>query len=210
MGDITSPPDLKGHAEGTGPIRKRQPVYTDYLPPCNSTCPAGENIQGWLALAQAGEFEKAWQLIMQDNPFPAVSGRVCYHTCEDKCNRVQVDSTVSIHAVERFLGDEALKNDWQVGNIMPSSGKRVLIIGAGPSGLSAAYHLAKMGHYAEIHEAGPIAGGMMHFGIPAYRLPRHELDLEVQRIQQMGVSIVFDHKVTDVLAEKARLLLSRF
>jgi len=203
MGDITSPPDLKGHAEGTGPIRKRQPVYTDYLPPCNSTCPAGENIQGWLALAQAGEFEKAWQLIMQDNPFPAVSGRVCYHTCEDKCNRVQVDSTVSIHAVERFLGDEALKNGWQVGNILPATGKRILIIGAGPSGLSAAYHLTKMGHYAEIHEAGPIAGGMMHFGIPAYRLPRHELDLEVQRIQQMGVSIVFDHKVTDVLAEKA-------
>ena len=203
MGDITSPPDLKGHAEGTGPIRKRQPVYTDFLPPCNLTCPAGENIQAWLALAQAGEFEKAWQLLMHDNPFPAVCGRVCYHTCEDKCNRAQVDSTVSIHAVERFLGDEALKNGWQVGNIMPPSGKRVLIIGAGPSGLSAAYHLSKLGHYTEIHEAGPIAGGMMHFGIPAYRLPRNELDLEVQRIQQMGVSIVFDHKVADVLAERS-------
>jgi NADPH-dependent glutamate synthase beta subunit-like oxidoreductase len=202
MDDITSPPDLKSHSEGTGPTRKRQPVYTDLLPPCNQACPAGENIQAWLALAQAGEFEQAWQTLMQDNPMPAVCGRVCYHTCEDQCNRAHIDSTVSIHAVERFLGDEALKRGWKVEGMAPSIGKRVLIIGAGPSGLSAAYHLTRMGHYAEIHEAGPLAGGMMHFGIPAYRLPRKELDEEVKRIQEMGVSIKFNHKVANVLKEK--------
>jgi len=202
MNDITLPPDLKGHSEGTGAVRKQHPVYTDLLPPCNQACPAGENIQAWMALAQGGEFESAWQVLMADNPMPAVCGRVCYHTCETGCNRAHIDSTVSIHAVERFLGDEALKNGWKIERPAASTGKRILIIGAGPSGLSAAYHLTKMGHYAEIREAGPFAGGMMHFGIPAYRLPRNELDLEVQRICEMGVSIVYNHKVSDVLKEK--------
>ena len=200
--DITFPPDLKGHSEGTGPIRKQHPVYTDSLPPCNHACPAGENIQEWVALAQAGKFEAAWQVLMADNPMPAVCGRVCYHTCEDNCNRAHIDSTVSIHAIERFLGDEALKRNWRIEQLMAPTGKRVLIVGAGPSGLSAAYHLARMGHYAEIREAGPMAGGMMHFGIPAYRLPRKELEQEVERIREMGVSIVFNHKVSDVLKEK--------
>lgn len=200
--DITTPPDLKQHAEGTGPRKKRHPVYADMLPPCNHACPAGENIQAWMAFAQAGEYEAAWQKLIEDNPMPAVSGRVCYHSCEDHCNRLQIDSPVSIHAVERFLGDEALKNGWQIKPRGFSSGKRVLIVGAGPSGLSAAYHLCRLGHFAEIREAGPVAGGMMHFGIPAYRLPRTELEQEVDRIRRWGVSMVFNHKVEDVLREK--------
>jgi len=202
MNDITCPPDLKSHSEGTGPVRKQHPVYTDLLPPCNKTCPAGENIQAWLSLAQGGKFEAAWRVLMADNPMPAVCGRVCYHNCEQDCNRAQVDSTVSIHAVERFLGDEALKNGWKIEGRGAATGKRVLIVGAGPSGLSAAYHLARLGHYAEIREAGPMAGGMMHFGIPAYRLPRKELEQEVERIKEMGVSMVFNHKVAEVLSEK--------
>ena len=200
--DNTSPADLKGHSEGTGAVRKQHPVYRDLLPPCNNACPAGENIQAWLGFAQAGNFEAAWRVIMENNPLPAVSGRVCYHTCEDKCNRAHIDSTVNIHAVERFLGDEALTKGWKVEPEAPPTGKRILIVGAGPSGLSVAYHLSRLGHYAEIHEAGPFAGGMMHFGIPAYRLPRKELEQEVDRIIEMGVKIVFNHKVDDVLKEK--------
>ncbi len=202
MKDITFPPDLKSHSEGTGPIRTQHPNYTDLLPPCNNACPAGENIQAWLSLAQAGKYEAAWRVLMEDNPMPAVCGRVCYHTCEDQCNRAHIDNTVSIHAVERFLGDEALKRGWKIDGVAAATGKRVLIIGAGPSGLSAAYHLALLGHYTEIREAGPMAGGMMHFGIPAYRLPRKELEQEVERIREMGVSIVFNHRVVKVLEEK--------
>ncbi len=200
--DKTRPVDLVQHGKGTGPVRTRWPVYQDLLPPCNNACPAGENIQAWLALAQAGQFERAWQQLMRDNPLPAVHGRVCYHPCESNCNRKEVDSTVSIHAVERFLGDEALRNGWKVRPDAPPSGKRVLVVGAGPSGLSAAYHLARLGHAVEIHEAGPMAGGMMHFGIPAYRLPRHELEQEIRRIEDLGVKILLGRKVQDVLAEK--------
>ncbi len=187
---------------GTGPVRTRRPLYVDLLPPCNHACPAGENIQEWLALVQAGKHRDAWEALVRDNPMPAVHGRVCYHPCEDHCNRGQLDSAVSIHSVERFLGDLATKESWPFKIEAPPSGKRVLIVGAGPSGLSAAYHLARLGHAVEMHDAGPMPGGMMHFGIPAYRLPREELMKEVRRIEAMGVKIVLNHKVEDVLAEK--------
>lgn len=200
--DKTRPADLAQHGKGTGPVRSQKPIYHDLLPPCNNACPAGENIQAWLALAQAGQFERAWQQLMRDNPLPAVHGRVCYHPCESACNRKEVDSTVSIHAIERFLGDEALRLGWSIKPDAPPTGKRVLVVGAGPSGLAAAYHLARLGHRIEIHEAGPVAGGMMHFGIPAYRLPRQELAAEIRRIESLGVTIRLNQKVGDVLAAK--------
>ena len=200
--DMTPAVDLT-HGKGTGPVRYRRPVYVDLLPPCNHACPAGENIQAWLALAQAGKYRAAWEVLVRDNPMPAVHGRVCYHPCEGSCNRAELDSPVSIHAVERFLGDLAAAEGWPYKIEAPPSGKRVLVVGAGPSGLSAAYHLARLGHEVAIHEAGPLPGGMMHFGIPAYRLPRKELMGEIARIQAMGVEIVTDHKVEDLLAEKA-------
>lgn len=200
--DVTHPTDLGDHGRGTGPVRRQRPVYADLLPPCNNACPAGENIQAWLAEAQAGRYRHAWRILMRDNPMPAVHGRVCYHPCESHCNRNEVDEAVSIHAVERFLGDLALREGWEAETEAPPSGQRVLVIGAGPSGLSAAYHLVRLGHEVEIHEAGPLAGGMMHFGIPAYRLPRRELEQEVQRIERMGVRIRLNHRVDDVLEEK--------
>jgi NADPH-dependent glutamate synthase beta subunit-like oxidoreductase len=199
--DLTHPPDLT-HERTTGPVRTQRPLYLDLLPPCNDACPAGEDIQGWLALTQAGRFEEAWRRLMVDNPLPAVHGRVCYHPCESSCNRTRLDSSVSIHAVERFLGDRARAAGWQLRRELPASGKRVLVIGAGPSGLSAAYQLARRGHDVEVREAGPLAGGMMIFGIPAYRLPRDVLAEEVGRIAALGVRFVFNHKVEDVLAEK--------
>jgi formate dehydrogenase beta subunit len=200
--DSTPVVDLGRH-KGTGPLRTRRPVYADLLPPCNHACPAGEDVQAWLALAQAGRWREAWETLVRDNPLPAIHGRVCFHPCETACNRGALDSAVSIHAIERFLGDLASRQNWRFPVAAVPVGKRVLIIGAGPSGLSAAYHLTRLGHTVEIHEAAPQAGGMMQFGIPAYRLPRAELMQEIARIQAMGVAIITGHKVADVLAEKA-------
>jgi len=204
MDDLTPLPDLVQGAGLTGPARSRRPVYVDLLPPCNAGCPAGENIQAWMAAARDGNFEQAWHLLTEDNPFPAIHGRVCYHPCEDVCNRRELDSPVSIHAVERFLGDLATGNNWPFGmKTAQPSGKRVLIIGAGPSGLSAAYHLARLGHQVEIRDAGEQPGGMMRYGIPAYRLPRDVLAAEIGRVEAMGVRITCGHTVTDLDAERA-------
>jgi formate dehydrogenase beta subunit len=199
--DMTPIVDLT-REKGTGAVRTQRPVYVDLLPPCNKACPAGENIQAWLDLAQAGKYRQAWETLVRDNPMPAVHGRVCYHPCETACNRGELDASVGIHAIERFLGDLAGQEGWPFRVEAAPTGKRVLIVGAGPCGLSAAYHLAGLGHTVEIHDAGAIPGGMMHFGIPAYRLPRADLMHEIERIQAMGVKIVTNHKVQDLLAEK--------
>jgi len=186
-------------ANHTGSWRTMRPEYVDRLPPCNHACPAGENIQGWLYHAESGNYEAAWRLLTEDNPLPAVMGRVCYHPCETSCNRAQLDTAVGINSVERFLGDEALRQGWDFGAPQARTGKRVLVVGAGPSGLSAAYHLARLGHAVEIHEAGPVAGGMMRFGIPKYRLPRDVLEAEIRRILDLGVALKLDAKVANLL-----------
>ena len=129
--DITKPVDLTTHSEGTGALRSRRPVYMDFMPPCNSACPAGENIQGWMAFAQAGNYFEAFQTMMEDNPFPGIMGRICVKPCETGCNRNHIDDTVNIHAVERFIGDEAIKNNWQLSTKVLPTGKRVLVVGAG-------------------------------------------------------------------------------
>tara|TARA_R110002074_G_scaffold77488_2_gene175687 strand:- start:1208 stop:2848 length:1641 start_codon:yes stop_codon:yes gene_type:complete len=182
----------------TGSWRSSRPVYVDRLPPCNNACPAGENIQNWLYHAEGGDYAAAWQSLIRDNPMPAVMGRVCYHTCETACNRGQLDEAVSIHAVERFLGDFAIKEGLTPVVDAPPSGKRVLVIGAGPSGLSAAYHLTRLGHAVTIREAGPMAGGMMRFGIPKFRLPRDVLDVEIDRIIGMGITLELNTRVEDI------------
>jgi NADPH-dependent glutamate synthase beta subunit-like oxidoreductase len=182
-------------ANKTGAWRTKRPRYVDRLPPCNHACPAGENIQGWLFHAESGDYETAWRVLTEDNPLPAIMGRVCYHPCEGACNRGQLDAAVGINSVERFLGDEALRRGWGFAPPMELTGKRVLVVGAGPSGLSAAYHLRRLGHEVTIVEAGPFAGGMMRFGIPKYRLPRDVLDAEVKRILEMGVELRLNEKV---------------
>jgi NADPH-dependent glutamate synthase beta subunit-like oxidoreductase len=200
--DVTPLPDLRHAHAATGPVRTRRPVYLDLLAPCNTACPAGENIQGWLAHAQAGDHEAAWRVLVQDNPFPAIHGRVCYHPCESACNRLHLDSAVSIHGVERFLGDLALERAWELDRPATSTGRRVLVVGGGPSGLSAAYHLARLGHDVEVRDAGDEPGGMMRYGIPAYRLPRDVLDGEIARLTALGVRITTGHRVLDLVNEQ--------
>jgi len=190
-------------ANKTGSWRTEVPRYVHRMPPCNDGCPAGENCQQWLFHAEEGDYEAAWRQIMADNPLPAVMGRVCYHPCETACNRTHLDEAVGINAVERFLGDEAIKRGWTVTVDAPDSGKRVLVVGAGPSGLSAAYHLRRLGHAVTIYDAGPAAGGMMRFGIPRYRLPREILDAEIQRILDLGVELQLNRTVTDIEEEMA-------
>lgn len=189
-------------ANKTGSWRTERPVYVRHQAPCGHACPAGEDVQAWLYDAEEADYRAAWLRIMEENPLPAVMGRVCYHPCELACNRGQLDEVVGINSVERFLGDEAIRAGWRFDATAAPSGKRVLIVGAGPSGLSAAYHLRRFGHAVTIRDAGPVAGGMMRFGIPKYRLPRAVLEAEVERILDLGIQLELNSKVSDVLAAK--------
>jgi len=189
-------------ANHTGSWRVERAVYVDRMPPCNDGCPAGENIQQWLYRAEPGDYEPAWRQIVEDNPFPAVMGRICYHPCETACNRAQLDEAVGINSIERFLGDLAIEHGWSLPPAGAPSGKRILVVGGGPSGLSAAYHLRRLGHGVLLVDSAPQLGGMMRYGIPAYRLPRASLDAEIDRIVALGVEIELDHTVTDIEHER--------
>ena len=190
------------HANRTGSWRIERPIYVDRVPPCNNACPAGENIQRWLYDAEPGDYESAWRTLVEDNPFPAIMGRICYHPCETACNRAQLDEAVGINAIERFLGDLAIERGWALPSAGTDSGKRVLVIGGGPCGLSAAYHLRRLGHETGLVDSAPKLGGMMRYGIPAYRLPRTVLDAEVERILALGVDVQVDHTVHDITRER--------
>lgn len=190
------------HANLTGSWRVERPVYVDRMPPCNDACPAGENIQRWLYEAEPGDYERAWRQLVEDNPFPAIMGRICYHPCENACNRAQLDEAVGINSVERFIGDLAIEQGWALPQAGPDTGRRVLVIGAGPAGLSCAYHLRRLGHHVRLVDSSAKLGGMMRYGIPAYRLPRAVLDTEIDRITDLGIEVVLNHAVTDIAAER--------
>ena len=185
-------------ANHTGSWRVEKPEYVHRMPPCNNACPAGENIQNWLYIAEDGSYESAWRALVQENPFPAIMGRVCYHPCQDVCNRSFLDEAVGINSVERFLGDHALEKGWAIPAPEKESGFKVLIIGAGPAGLSAAYHLRRLGHAVTVRDATHAPGGMMRYGIPKYRLPREILDAEIDRIKNMGIKFEMNTRVDDV------------
>src|SRR5437660_10843664 len=173
----------------TGNWRAIRPVYRDKMPPCNNACGTNEKIQGYLDLVKRGKYLDAYALIKEDMPFPSVTGRVCYHPCEQACNRGQYDEAISIRAVERFLGDlgQALPRD--VVKAGAPNGKKVAVVGSGPAGHSAAYQLARLGYGVTILEKSPKAGGLNRGGIPDWVLPQDVLDREIERLVELGITI---------------------
>ncbi len=172
----------------TGTWRAALPLYLHRPSPCRSACPVNGRIADWIGLARARDFYGAWTALVENNPFPAVAGRVCHHPCESACNRAGYDEAVSICALERHIGDLALAEGWRFPET-PQSEDRVAIVGGGPSGLSAAYQLRRRGYAVAIFEAGQELGGLLRDGIPPYRLPRAVLDGEIKRILALGVDV---------------------
>jgi NADPH-dependent glutamate synthase beta subunit-like oxidoreductase len=173
----------------TGNWRAIRPVYRDKMPPCNNACGTNEKIQGYLDLVKRGKYLDAYALIKEDMPFPSITGRVCYHPCEQACNRGNYDEAISIRAVERFLGDLGQSLARDVVRAGPPNGKKVAVVGSGPAGHSAAYQLARLGYDVTILEKSPKAGGLNRGGIPDWVLPQHVLDREIERLVELGVTI---------------------
>jgi formate dehydrogenase major subunit len=192
-------PVIKSGGGSGGEISNLRPRYIEKTPPCIGNCPSGTDIRGVLTtIAQAEAYgrtteqayEIAWRMILENNPFPATCGRVCPHPCEAGCNRNDKDAPVAINAIERFLGDFALAKGLKPSVLTEEKfPEKVAVVGAGPAGLSCAYHLARRGYSVTVFEAFSKAGGMLRYGIPEYRLPRNVLDAEIKRIEDMGVEI---------------------
>ncbi|MGE5582086.1 MAG: NADH-ubiquinone oxidoreductase-F iron-sulfur binding region domain-containing protein [Bacillota bacterium] len=177
-----------------------------FISPCQNACPAGVNVPGYVALIAAGRIRDAYNLIRKENPFPAVCGRVCTHPCESKCRRAQLDEPISIADLKRYAADYVLKNEEPYMDLVfPKRGKSVGIIGAGPSGLTCGYYLARLGYDIDVYEAKPVAGGVLAFGIPEYRLPKEVLQQEIKLIEQVGVRIHLNTEIgKDIAFEQLR------
>ena len=174
----------------TDAIKVTPGVMPGYVPPCGTACPAGTDVQGYIALAGAGRYEDAYRLIRQSNPFPSVCGRICNHPCQAACNRNDLDESVGIRDIKRFVADKAFENGMPVvEKKRKSNGKKIAVIGAGPSGLSCAYYLQLSGYSVEVFESESVAGGVLAYGIPEYRLPKAVLNRDIQAIEATGVQI---------------------
>jgi NADPH-dependent glutamate synthase beta subunit-like oxidoreductase len=189
----------------TGSWRFFHPKYEEKTAPCSAACPAGQDIPRIEMLASRGQLKDAWQTILNENPFPAICGRVCFHPCEGACNRANMDDPIAIHHLERFLGDAAIAGEFTADlDPRPSTGKKVAIAGAGPAGLAAAYFLTRLGYGCDVFEAASEPGGLLRWGIPAYRLPRNILDYEIRRIENAGVRIHCESAVTEGLLKSLK------
>ncbi len=167
--------------------KRYRPAHHDMVAPCNAACPVGADIEGAMNLLREGRVVEARDLLLRENPMPAVSGRVCDHPCQSACNRALFDEAVNIHAVERMLGD--LEPEAHAPIPARTRRERVAIVGSGPAGLSCGYHLARLGYAVEVFEAEPEPGGALRYGIPEYHLPREVLAREIERIRSQGVAI---------------------
>jgi NADPH-dependent glutamate synthase beta subunit-like oxidoreductase/Pyruvate/2-oxoacid:ferredoxin oxidoreductase delta subunit len=189
----------------TGSWRFVRPIYREKTAPCSTACPAGEDIARIEMLFHQQQYEDALETILSENPFPSVCGRVCFHPCERVCNRAGLDEPVAVHAMERFIGDAAIRDELKFRlNRLPANGKTVCIIGAGPAGLAAAYFLSRMGYSCDIYEAQSEPGGILRWGIPRYRLPEAVLVREIQRIKAYGIKITCNTPVNRDFIEAAK------
>ena len=189
----------------TGSWRFVRPIYREKTAPCSTACPAGEDIARIEMLFNQKRYEDALRTILSENPFPSVCGRVCFHPCERICNRAGLDEPVAIHAMERFIGDAAVKDELTPRlKKLPANGKSVCIIGAGPAGLTAAYFLSRMGYSCDIYEAKSEPGGILRWGIPRYRLPEAVLTREIDRIKEYGINIICNTLVTRNVVKDAK------
>jgi len=181
----------RGHMDWnkTGAWRTQRPFYEDKTAPCNAACPAGNDIVAFIQKITQEDFEGAWNIILEENPFPGVCGRVCFHPCESKCNRGRFDEPIAIHALERFVADFASQRSRKIEKISAQEKEKIAIIGSGPAGMSCAYHLVRLHYHVSVFESYPLAGGMLRMGIPSYRLPKDVLDREISNIEASGVEI---------------------
>ena len=173
----------------TGTWRAALPRHVQAPSPCHQACPVGGDIAEWIGLARERDFRGAWQVLTRHNPFPAIAGRICHHPCEAACNRVGYDEPLSICKLERFVGDLAIARGWTFDAPAVERRERVAVVGGGPSGLSAAFQLRRLGYRVTLVEARDALGGLMRHGIPSYRLSRHVLDAEIARIVAMGIDV---------------------
>ncbi len=173
----------------TGSWRYLRPRFDNKISPCNEGCPAGQDIEGAMVLIGKGKALEAWELFKEENPFPAVCGRVCFHPCESSCNRKDFDEAVSINALERFMADAASRKGRRLSFKREKRKEKIAVIGSGPAGLTCAYHLARMGYGVTVFEAFPVLGGMLRVGIPEYRLPKKVLEEEIDQILELGVKV---------------------
>lgn len=176
----------------TGTWRSALPVHERGASPCRLACPVGGDIAAWIAHAREGRPLEAWQTLTENNPFPAVSGRVCHHPCETACNRAGYDEAIAICALERFVGDQALAENWAFEPVPLVFEQQIAVVGGGPSGLAAAYHLRRCGYPVTVFERRPQLGGLLRYGIPAYRLDKAVLDQEIARLVALGVDVRTD------------------
>jgi len=189
----------------TGTWRFVRPKYHEKTAPCSAACPAGEDIARIEMLSNQGRYQDAIATILIENPFPAVCGRVCFHPCETACNRGGFDDPVAIHALERFIGDIAIRDDLTLKlKKFPVNGKNVCIVGAGPSGLAAGYFLSQLGYSCDIYEARSEPGGVLRWGIPRYRLPDAVVKSEIERIKKTGVKIICNTPMTQNLLQDVK------
>ncbi len=180
----------------TGSWRLALPAYVNPPAPCHNACPVDGNIAVWIKHVESQAFQDAWLTLVDNNPFPAVTGRICHRPCEDSCNRGQLDAPIAIRCLERFVGDMALDSGWAFPDTDISKAETIAVVGGGPAGLAAAFHLRRMGYAVTLFEAQPQLGGVLRYGIPPYRLPKDILDAEIKRILELGIDVRTDTRIS--------------